>query len=88
MTSLIETLTMLAQPERTEIRIRCFARVKKLKDVNASREENEITDLFLAMAGCEAVKETLTMAYPRELEGSTYEEMVRIIKKNNMDSWE
>ena len=47
-----------------------------------SRGENELSDLFLATEGCEAGKKISTMAYPRELEESTYEEIVRITKKN------
>ena len=40
-----------------EIWIRCFAvlaMVKKLKDEKASGGDNEITDLILAMTGCDA----------------------------------
>ena len=46
-----------------------------------SWRENETTDLFLAMTGYEAMKKISTMAYPRELEELTYEEIVRIIKR-------
>ena len=56
-------------------------KVKKLKDEKASRGENKITDLFLAIAGYKAVKKLSIIAYPRKLEELTYEEIVRIIKK-------
>ena len=59
MTSLIEALTMLGEPDHIETLIRCFAaltRVKKLKDEKANGGENEITDLFLATVSCKAVK--------------------------------
>ena len=70
--------------EHIETWIRCFAvlaRIKKLKDEKASRRENEITDIYLATAGGEALKKISKMAYPRELE-FTHEEIVRIIMKN------
>ena len=52
------------------------------KDEQASKSRNENTDLFLSMAGCEAVKKIMTMAYPKELEELTYENIVRIMEKH------
>ena len=40
------------------------ARTKKLKDDKEKGGENEITDLFLAIAGCEVIMKVFTMAYP------------------------
>ena len=59
-----------------------LARVKKLKDQNVSGEENEITDLFLASAGCEAIKKISVMVYPKIPEDLTDEEISTIIKRN------
>ena len=49
------------------------ARTKKLKDDKEKGGENEITDLFLATAGCEAIMKVSTMAYPTNLEDLTFE---------------
>ena len=81
----IETLITLDRPEHIETWIRYFtalSKVKKSKDEKASGGENEITDLFLATAGCETVKKISTVLYPNELEELTYEENVRIITNN------
>ena len=61
-------LTSLDEPEYVKTWIRCFtglAKVKKLKDRRSSGGENEIMDLFLASAGCEAIKKTSVMVYPK-----------------------
>ena len=42
----------------------------------------EIMDLFLATAGCKAVMKISNMAYPRNLEVLTFEEISRVIRKN------
>ena len=55
--------------------------VKKLKDEEASYGENEITELFLAMAGCEALSQISAMAYPKELEEPTYEGLFEGFRK-------
>lgn len=65
--------------------IRCFsasARSKKLKDNKEKGGENEITDLFLATAGCEAIMKVSTMAYPTNLENLTFEKISQIIRRN------
>ena len=75
----------LEEPEYVETWIRCFAanaRTRKLKDNKERGGENEITDLFLATAGCEAVMKISTMAYPRNLEDLTFEEISQVIRKN------
>ena len=57
---------MRDEPGHVESWIRYFtalARFKNLKDEKASERENEIEDLFLAMAGCEAVKRIFAVAY-------------------------
>ena len=62
MAQLIKALMTLDEWEHIEMWIRYFtvlAKVKKLKDEKASREEDEIKDLFLA------VKKILTIDYPR-----------------------
>lgn len=41
---------------------------KKLKDTKARGGENEISDVFLALAGCEAIMNIYFMAYPKQLQ--------------------
>ena len=48
------------------------ARTIKLKNDKNKGGENEITDLFLATAGCEAIMKVSTMAYPTNLEDLTF----------------
>ena len=70
-TSPIGRLLPLDDTEYVETWIRCFealARVKKLRDRRSEEEQNEITDIFLATAGLEAIQKFSTMAYPRNLE--------------------
>lgn len=76
---------VLEDPEYVDTWIRCFAanaRCKKLKDNKNTGGENEITDLFMATAGCEAIMKVATMVYPRELEEMTFEEISQVIKGN------
>ena len=84
MASHIEALILLDKLEHIEkwTRFAALARVRKLREEKACRGEIEITDLFLATPRCETVNKISTMAYPGELEELTYEEIVRIIKKN------
>ena len=66
----------LEDPDFADTRLQCFAasaRTKKLKDHKEKGGENEITDLFLAPAGCEAIIKISTMAYPTNLEALTFE---------------
>ena len=63
--------------------LRCFAvsaRDKKLKDDKEKGRENEITYLFLATAGCEAIMKVSTLAYPINLEDLTFEKISKIIR--------
>ena len=53
---------------------------KKLRDRRSKGEVNEITEMFLATAGCEAVQKVSTMAYPRNLEKLTFKEIGEVIK--------
>ena len=58
--------------------LRCFAvsaRTKKLKDNTEKGGEYEITDFFLATAGCELMMKDSTMAYPANEEDLTSEKM-------------
>ena len=78
MASLLGFLTSLDKPEYVETWIRffaAFARMKKLKDQNATGGENEIMNLFLTSAGCEAIKKISIMVYPKILEDLTYEKI-------------
>lgn len=85
MVSPIGSLNALEAPEHVETWIRtfaAFARVKKLRDTKTEGGDNKITDLFLATAECKGVKKFSTMCYPSELEEMTFEEIVKVIKKN------
>ena len=85
MASLIGCLTTLDDPEYVETWIRCFkalARVKKQTDRRSEGEQNEITDIFLATAECEAIQKVSTMAYPRNLKELTFKEIGEVIKRN------
>ena len=58
MALLIGCLTTLDDPGYAVTWIRYFetlATVKKLRDRRSEGEQNEITDMFLATAGCEAI---------------------------------
>ena len=66
----IQNQLSLEDPDFVDIWIRCFAasaRTKKLKDDKEKGEENEITDLFLVTAGCEAIMKVSIMAYPTNM---------------------
>ena len=85
MASLIGCLTTLDDPEYVEKWISCFealARVKKLRVRRSEGEQNEITDMFFATAGCEAIQKVSTIAYPRNLEELTFKEFGEVIKRN------
>lgn len=59
MVSPISYLTTMKDPEYVETWLKCFtvlARVKKLKGTKSSGGVNELMDLFLASARCEALK--------------------------------
>ena len=84
MASPIGYLTTL-NDEYVETWIRCFkalARVKKLRDRRREGEQNEITDMFLATVGCEAIQKVSTMVYPRNLEKLTFKEIGTVIKRD------
>ena len=53
-------------------------KVKKLKDEKVYGADNEITDRFLAMAGCETLKKIST----RETKELTFNEIVKGTEKN------
>lgn len=79
------SINLLDDPEHIETWIRTFAtftRMKKSRDTKTNRGVNKITDLFLATAGCETVKEISTMCYLSKLEKITFEEIIKIINKN------
>ena len=59
-----------------------LVRVKKLRDRWSEGEQNEITDMFLATAGCKAIQKVSMMAYPRNLEELTFKEIGKVIKRN------
>ena len=85
MASPIGCLTTLDNSEYMEIWIRCFevlAWVKRLRDRRSQMEQNEITDIFLATAGCEAIQKVSTMVYQRNLEEMTFKEIGMVIKRN------
>ena len=76
MASLIGYQFSLEDPDFIDTWLRCFAasaRTKKLNDDKEKGGENEITDMFLPTAGCEAIMKVSTMAYPTNLEDLTIE---------------
>ena len=75
----------LEDPDFVDMWLRCFAassRAKKLKDDKEKGRENEITDLFLATAGCKAIMKVSTKTYPTNLEDLTFEKISQIIRRN------
>ena len=58
-----------------------LASVKELRDRRSEGEQNEIADMFLVTAGCEAIQKVSTMAYPRNLEELTFKEIGEVIKR-------
>ena len=85
MASPIGSLTKLEEPDYVEMWLKCFgayARNKNLLEKRNVREENEITDLFLASAGCEAIMKISVMAYPKDLKELTLQEIKQIIRNN------
>ena len=85
MASPIGYALVFEDPEDVDTWMRCFAanaRSKKLKDNKKQRGENEIADLFMANAGCEAIMKVVTIVYPREVEEMTFGEISQVIKRN------
>ena len=85
MASSIGILTRLEEPDYVEMWLKSFAahaRSKKLQDKKNIGGENEITDLFLASARCEANMRVAVMLYPKDLEDLTFEEIAHIIRNN------
>lgn len=85
MASPVGPLTRLGEPDFVEMWLKCFsayARSKKLQDKKGLGGENEITDLFLATAGCESNMKISVMAYTKDLEDLTFEEISQIIRNN------
>ena len=85
MASLIRYQLFLEDPDFVDTRLRCFAtsaRTKTLKDDEEKGRENEITDLFLATVGCEAIMKVSTMVYSANLEDLTLEKISQIIRIN------
>ena len=82
MASPIGCLTTLDYPKYVETCFEALDRATKLRDRRSEGEQNEITDIFLATAGCEAIQKVSTMAYPRNLEDLTFKEICEVIKSN------
>lgn len=74
MASLIELQQSLEDSNIIDTLLQCFVAsegTKMLKDYKETKRENEITDLFLTTAGCEAIIKISIMAYPINLEDLT-----------------
>ena len=81
----IGCLTTLDDIEYFETWVRCFealAGVKKLRDRRSKGGQNEITDMFLTTAWCEAIHRVSTMVYPRILEELTFKVICEVIRRN------
>ena len=88
MASLIGCLTTLDDPEYLETWIRCFealVKVNKQRDRRSEGEQNAITEMFNATAGCEAIYKVSTIAYPRNLEELNFKEVGEVIKRNTSE---
>ena len=83
MASLIGYQLSLEDPDFVDTWQQCFAaiaRTKKLKDDKEKGRENEVANLFLATAGCEAIMKVSSMAYPTSLEDLTFEKISQFIR--------
>ena len=80
----IVSLTRLEEPDYVEMWLKCFGAYarKNLRDQRNVGGENEITNLFLASAGCEAIIKISVMAYPKDLEELIFQELKQIIRNN------
>ena len=61
--------------------LKCFGAYARTKNLQSKRNvggENEITD----SVGCEAIMKILVMAYPKDLEELTFQEIKQIIRNN------
>ena len=74
----------LEDPDLFDTWLRCFAasaRIKMLKDDKEKGGENEITDLFLAPDGCEAIMKVSPTAYHTNLEDQTFKKRIRSLEE-------
>ena len=65
--------------------LKCFgayARAKNLQDKRNVGGENKIIDLFLASAAHEAIMMISFIAYPKDLEELTFQEIKQIIRNS------
>ena len=85
MASSIGPLTRLDEPDYVETWLECFAafaRVKEWQDERRDDGTNEITNHFMASAGCEAIMKIKVIVYPRVLEKMTFREIEQAIRKD------
>ena len=97
MASRADELT-LEDPAMTEAWLRSFAALSRNKKLQDSDDEKEVTDLFLAKAGVNAVRVVSVMAHPKALEEMYFEEIKTLIlekvqpkkkwsSRKGQDSW-
>ena len=85
MASPIGSLTRLEEPDYVEAWLDCFAalsRNKKWQDQVESDGTNEITNQFMAYAGCEAIMKIKVMVFPRDIQRMSFREIEQAIRKD------
>ena len=85
MASPIGSLTRLDEPDYVEAWLDCFSamtRNKKWQDKVESDGTNEITNQFMAYAGCEAIMRLKVMVYPRDIQRMSFREIEQAIRKD------
>ena len=69
----------LEDPDFVDIWLRCFSVSTGTKKLKEKGGENEIMDLFLAIAGCKGIVKVSTMTYSTNLEDLAFEKIRQII---------
>ena len=85
MASPIGSLTRLEEPDYVEAWLDCFAalsRNRKWQDQVESDGTNEITNQFMAYAGCEAIMKIKVMVFPRDIQRMSFREIEQAIRKD------
>ena len=85
MASPIGLLARLDEPDYLEAWLDCFAalsRTRKWQDKSGSDGTNEVTNQFMAYAGCEAIMKIKVMVYPKVMETMPFREIEQAIRKD------
>ena len=85
MASPLSTLTNFEDPDYVEAWLDCFSAItrnKKWNDKVESDGTNEITNQFMAYAGCEAIMRIKVMVYPRDIQRMSFQQIEQAIRKD------